>query len=90
MHPNDHWISSRSVAFIESKKTVPASKDFDSTRRYLRRQLVKSLKDDRERWWTEIAQKMEKAFATGGYHTLFQLIRSTGSRKPGVSETITE
>ena len=33
---------------------------------------------------------MEKAFATGDNRTLFQLIRSTGSRKPGVSETITE
>ena len=37
MHPNDHRISSRSIALIETRKTVPASNEFDSTRRYLRR-----------------------------------------------------
>ena len=48
MHPNDHWISSCSVAPIETRKTVQASNNFDGTRRYLRHQNVKSLKDDVE------------------------------------------
>ena len=33
---------------------------------------------------------MEKAFAAGDTRSLFQLIRSTESKKPTVSETITE
>ena len=30
MHPNDHWISSRSVALIGTRQTVPLINDFDS------------------------------------------------------------
>ena len=33
---------------------------------------------------------MEMAFASGNSRALFQLIRSTGPRRPGVSETIAE
>jgi hypothetical protein len=36
------------------------------------------------------AQEMEMAFAAGNSRALFQLIRSLGQKKPGVSETISE
>ena len=49
-----------------------------------------SLKRDREQWWVAKAQAMEKAFAAGDTRSLFQLIRSTGSKKLTVRETITE
>ncbi|KER31004.1 hypothetical protein T265_02682 [Opisthorchis viverrini] len=50
----------------------------------------KSLRKDRELWWTSKAREMEKAFATGNSRVLYQLIRSTGPRKATVSETISE
>jgi hypothetical protein len=88
--PNEHWISSRSAALIEARKTIPASNDYDGARRSLKRRLTRSLRRDRERWWIAKAQAMEMAFATGNSRVLFQLIRTTGSKKSNVSETITE
>ena len=41
MHPNDHRIISRLMAYINGRKIIPASNDFDITRRYLRRQIAK-------------------------------------------------
>ncbi|KER31894.1 hypothetical protein T265_01978 [Opisthorchis viverrini] len=59
-------------------------------RKSLKRQIVKSLRKDRELWWTSKAREMENAFATGNSRVLYQLIRSTGPRKATVSETINE
>ncbi|GAA54036.1 ATP-binding cassette transporter [Clonorchis sinensis] len=85
---NEHWISSRSADLIAARKSIPASSDYDGARRSLKRRIIRSLKNDRERWWISKAQEMEKAFAAGNSRALFQLIRSTGQKKAGVSETI--
>jgi len=85
-----HWISARSAALIESRKTIPATHDFDRDRRALKRRILTSLRRDREQWWKAKAQAMEKAFASGNNRTLFHLVRSIGPRKQNVSETITE
>ena len=49
-----------------------------------------SLKNDRENWWIERAKEMERASAASNTQLLFQLIRQTGRKQAGVSETITE
>ena len=87
---NEHWISSRSADLIAARKSIPATSDYDGARRSLKRRIIRSLKNDRERWWISKAQEMEKAFAAGNSRALFQLIRSTGQKKAGVSETICE
>ncbi|GAA49986.1 ATP-binding cassette transporter [Clonorchis sinensis] len=46
--------------------------------------------EDSERRWISKVREMEKAFAAGNSRTLFQLIRPTGQKKAGVSETICE
>ncbi|RWX52562.1 hypothetical protein EDI28_27090, partial [Photobacterium chitinilyticum] len=40
--------------------------------------------------WSKRANELEAAAASGNYRKLFQLIRATGSKKSGVSETICE
>ena len=89
-HAKEHWISTESANLIESRKTIPASNDYDAARKSLRRRIKNSLRRDRERWWLSKARAMEKAFASGDSRTLFQLIRSTGPKVAGVSETIRE
>ena len=59
-------------------------------RRKLRRQIASSQGNDREKWWSDEATEMEKADQAGNSRKLFQLIRSTGPRKPGVSEVIND
>ena len=43
---------------------------------------------DREAWWIKKTEEMEAANNPGNIRRLFQLIRSTGPRRPTVSETI--
>ena len=59
------YASKRSLDIVSSGSPYRNQENHTSIKRYLRREIVKSLKDDRERWWTEKAQKMEKAFAIG-------------------------
>ena len=49
-----------------------------------------SLRKDREAWWSDRASEMEAAAVKGNTRQLFHLIRITGTKKPGVSETICE
>ena len=84
------WISSRSVALIDLRKTIPSDQGYDKERKSLKRRLTKSLRMDREQWWIAKAEEMEKAASMGNNRLLFQLIRNTGSKKPSVSETINE
>ncbi|VDP51274.1 unnamed protein product, partial [Schistosoma margrebowiei] len=56
----------------------------------LRKEIGQSLRKDREAWWSERANELEAAAASGNYPKLFQLIRATGSKKSGVSETTCE
>ncbi|VDP33315.1 unnamed protein product [Schistosoma mattheei] len=56
----------------------------------LRNEIGKSLRKDREAWRSERANELKTAAASDNYLKLFQLVRATGSKKSGVSETICE
>jgi hypothetical protein len=90
VHTQRRWISSASATLIESRRLIPSGTVHNEERKSLKRQLSKSLRNDRELWWTERAREMERAHAAGNSRQLFQLIRNTGPRRSGVSETITE
>ncbi|KER22889.1 hypothetical protein T265_14756, partial [Opisthorchis viverrini] len=47
-----------------------------------------SVRADREAWWTRKVEEMKDAKNAGNVRKLFHLIRSTGPRKPLVSEVI--
>ncbi|GAA51861.1 ATP-binding cassette transporter, partial [Clonorchis sinensis] len=76
IRPQNHWISARSLSMIDARKSIPAGNAYDSARKSLKRQIVKSLRKDRELWWKSKAREMEKAFATGNSRALYQLIQS--------------
>ena len=61
MHPNDHWISSRSVTIIETRKTLSASDYYFRTRRSLCRRILMSPTVDQWYCSTGKAQILEKA-----------------------------
>lgn len=84
------WITSASAALISLRQSIPSDTAFDTERKFLRRQLTKSLRKDREQWWKDKACEMEKANAIGNSRQLFQLIRNTGPRRPDVSELISD
>ncbi|CAH8674745.1 unnamed protein product [Schistosoma haematobium] len=85
-----HWVSPGSLQLIEARRSTPGDREFDHKRRMLRKEIGQSLRKDREAWWSERANELEAAAASGNYRKLFQLIRATGSKKSGVSETICE
>ena len=69
------------------KRNSPPSPEH-SNKRKLHRQVKRSVCADREAWWTKKTGEMETANNSGNIRRLFQLIRSTGPRRPTVSETI--
>ncbi|CAH8584139.1 unnamed protein product [Dicrocoelium dendriticum] len=87
-HRTSHWISERSVNPLKSRRRFSAGSEHNVTRLAIRRELKRSLRADKEAWWTSRAQEMKEAGEVGNYRKLFQLISTTGPRKPGVSETI--
>ena len=62
---SDHWISSRTTTLIEARKSIPPDNSHDVTRRTLKRRIIRSLREDRERWWKEKAKAMENVYAFG-------------------------
>ncbi|CAH8664293.1 unnamed protein product [Dicrocoelium dendriticum] len=85
---HEHWVSSQSLELIDARRHILAGSEHNETRKALRAKLRASLKRDRESWWSRRATVMEMAAAHGNHRELFRLIRETGSRRPGVSETI--
>ncbi|XP_013783218.1 uncharacterized protein LOC106467415 [Limulus polyphemus] len=79
-----------SLEILECRRRIPAGSEHNATRRMIGRELKHSLRDDRKAWWSQKAQDMENANNSGNLRRLFQLIRSTGPRKLGVSETVCE
>ncbi|CAH8608197.1 unnamed protein product [Dicrocoelium dendriticum] len=84
------WISARSLELFERRKDIPAESDCNERRRSANRMLNQSLRKDLETWWSERALEMETAALSGNTRRVFQLIRSSGLRNPGVSEVICE
>ena len=84
------WISPTSIALLDARRSIPPDARYDHERKALRRQLINSLRNDREQWWVARCREMEKAAAIGNSRNLFRLIRNTGAKRPGVSETIRE
>ncbi|GAA48900.1 WD repeat and FYVE domain-containing protein 1 [Clonorchis sinensis] len=81
-----HWISERTVALLKSRRNITAGPEHNLMRRIIRREVRVSVQADREVWWTQKAKEMEEAQKAG--NAVFQLIRTTGPRKPPVSEII--
>ncbi|CAH8639596.1 unnamed protein product [Schistosoma intercalatum] len=50
------WISSRSIALMDSRKLIPSGYEHDGERKQIRSRLTKSLRNDREQWWTTKAR----------------------------------
>lgn len=84
------WISADSLNLLDTRRSIPAGSEHNETRLLVKRALKASLRKDREIWWTERAREMENAAASGNTRKLFHLIRATGKKRPGVSETICE
>jgi hypothetical protein len=85
-----HWISEKSLELIDARRKIPSDSSHNKVRRDNRKNLKRSLIADREAWLSEKASEMEAAFASGNIRRLFQLIRSTGSKRSLISETIKE
>ncbi|CAH8497241.1 unnamed protein product [Dicrocoelium dendriticum] len=83
-----HWVSTQSLELMDARRRIPAGSEYNESRKNLRAKLRASLKKDRETWWSHRASEMETAAAIGNHRKLYRLIRATGSRRPGVSETI--
>ncbi|KER20468.1 hypothetical protein T265_10989 [Opisthorchis viverrini] len=77
-----HWISDRTTSLLETRSPPKLH------RRIIRRQVNLSVRADREAWWARKVEEMEDAKNAGNVRKLFYLIRSTGPRKPLVSEII--
>ena len=73
---------------MDYRSAIPVSVSYDPTRATIRHQLRRSLREDREHWRRNRAAAMEAAHANGDTRQLFQLIRSSGHKRLGVSETI--
>jgi len=86
----NHWISGKSVQLLDARRMIPADNTHADRRTAIKRQLKESLQKDREIWWSERATEMEVAAASGNSRKLFHLIRTTGTKRIGVSETIRE
>ncbi|GAA50100.1 hydroxysteroid dehydrogenase-like protein 2 [Clonorchis sinensis] len=87
---NEYCTSPRSADLIAVRKAIPANRDYDGVRRFLKHPIIRSLRNNIERWWISKVQVMEEAFTVGNSLALFQLIRSTGQKKVDVMETICE
>ncbi|CAH8571533.1 unnamed protein product [Dicrocoelium dendriticum] len=85
-HRTSYWVSERSVNLLESRRNLPTGYEHNVTRRTIRREIKRSLRADKEAWWTSLAQQMEEVGAVSNYRKLFRLIRTTSPRKSGVSE----
>ncbi|CAI2734570.1 unnamed protein product [Schistosoma spindalis] len=86
----NQWISSRSIALMDSRKLIPSGSEHDEERKQIRSRLSKSLRNDREQWWATKAKEMEKAAAIGNTRQLYRLIKGTGINKSSESKIISE
>lgn len=76
--PQERCLYSSSVAPLHAPKSASPE-----ARRALRRQLVGSLGNEREKWWIwRLLGKMGKALAIGNSGSLYRLIWNTGPLKP--------
>ncbi|KER24296.1 LOW QUALITY PROTEIN: hypothetical protein T265_14449 [Opisthorchis viverrini] len=74
---NDHWISSLLV-LNDAMISIPTDVEYLDAHKPMKRQLVKSLRIDRDLLWTVEAQWMKKPFATENIRAIYPLIRPTG------------
>ncbi|GAA57388.1 ATP-binding cassette transporter [Clonorchis sinensis] len=76
------------VAVLEAWLQSPLGHNKNSTRCIIRRPAELIVRADHEARWTRKVEEMKEAKNDGNVRRLFHLIRSTGPRKPLVSETI--
>ena len=87
---NKRWISTTSVTLLNTRRLIPPDSMYNEKRKTLRRQITRSLKNDREQWWIAKCKEMEKAAAIGDSRSLFRLIKNVYRKRPTVSELIKE
>lgn len=71
---------------MDAYKSVPPDGTYEETRKSLKRQLVRSLRNDREQWQIGEYREMKRAAATGNSCNNYRLINTAGPRKPLDSE----
>ncbi|CAH8641848.1 unnamed protein product [Heterobilharzia americana] len=83
-----HWVSASSLLLLDVHRTIPVDKEYNGSRKFYAKgytELEQGLCG-----WSERTSEMEAAAASGNSRKLFQLIRATDCRKPGVSEMVYE
>ena len=67
------WVSQKSVSLADKAPAARLAKDLSY--KQLRRETTKSLKMDKNNYWSKIATETEQAAANGDTHRLYQLIK---------------
>lgn len=91
LNPKPHGPRKLYVQFrLDACRPILPYAAYNGMRKFMRRQLARSLGNDLERWWIEWRSEVERtAFITNSRNS-HRPIRKTGTRKPRVSEVIAE
>ena len=84
----NNWISEGTVALLQSRRKILVNFQSNGNRRKINHQVKCSIRAEHEAWKTKKAKNMEAVKNAVNVRTLFQIIRTTGSRKLTVRETI--
>ncbi|CAH8560881.1 unnamed protein product [Schistosoma rodhaini] len=74
----NRWISTKSVALMDSHKLIPSGSKHDEERKQIRSKLTKSVRNSREKWQATKVKEMEKAAAVSNIIQLFRLVKEAG------------
>ncbi|VDK75235.1 unnamed protein product [Dibothriocephalus latus] len=83
---HNNWISVRTLQL--SAETARARGRNDDSSRQLRKMTAKSAREDRKKYWAEIATSMEQALNVGDTRNLYQLIRKASGRLSSLSDLV--
>jgi hypothetical protein len=78
-HRQRDWISERTITLSVQAKDARLRNSQEY--RQLRREATRSARNDRNRYWAEIADKMESAANVGDFGKLFRLLRNASGKR---------
>ncbi|KAH9588252.1 ATP-binding cassette sub- A member 3 [Schistosoma haematobium] len=84
----EHWVSTSFLQPFRARHFIPANHELDDKRRFLRKDILQSLRKVQEVWWLERANNLEAAAASGNCRKLLRLIRVTGSKQSGAKQSV--
>lgn len=67
-------------------RSVPPEVTHKETSGFMRRQLARSVRNDRKQWWMGRCRKTEQTATDGNNYNIYRLIRNTGPQKPSLSK----